>query len=291
MGIFKLNGVDYMGGGGGGNANEQVLTWAEYCALTEEEKNNGTTYYIDDINGEGKDQFQPIIYSEEEREIGVWINGKPLYEKTINFGAIPNNTTKSVAHNISNLEKVVFFSGVMLSSTSSETLPSGENSNFRLQANNTNINVITSTSWNSWTDSYITIRYTKTTDSSGSGTWTPQGVPAVHYSTDEQVVGTWADGKTVYEQTIIGNAISDTGINVLWERTDIDTVVEYNCIFLDGDNLEYNANYYYSTGAYFRVFVDTQSIWTNTKGIVCQRSSNQAINGTRLTVRYTKSTS
>ena len=83
MGIFKLNGIDYMGGGGGGgNANEEVLTWAEYCALTPEEKANGTTYYITDINGEGKDGFQPVIYSTEEREIGVWTDGKPLYQKS-----------------------------------------------------------------------------------------------------------------------------------------------------------------------------------------------------------------
>lgn len=35
---------------GGGNANEMELTWAEYLALTDEEKNNGTTYYITDKN-------------------------------------------------------------------------------------------------------------------------------------------------------------------------------------------------------------------------------------------------
>ena len=35
---------------GGGNANEIELTWAEYLALTDEEKNNGTTYYITDKN-------------------------------------------------------------------------------------------------------------------------------------------------------------------------------------------------------------------------------------------------
>jgi hypothetical protein len=56
---------------------------------------------------------------------------------------------------------------------------------------------------NSTTDyQRFTIRYTKSTDTAGSGTWTSQGVPAHHYSTTEQVVGTWIDGSTLYEKTI-----------------------------------------------------------------------------------------
>lgn len=34
-------------------------------------------------------------YSSTEQRIGTWINEKPLYRQTINFGALPNNTTKS----------------------------------------------------------------------------------------------------------------------------------------------------------------------------------------------------
>ena len=44
-------------------------------------------------------------YSEEEKRIGIWF-GKPLYRKTINFGALPNASQKSVAHNILNVEKI-----------------------------------------------------------------------------------------------------------------------------------------------------------------------------------------
>lgn len=153
-------------------------------------------------------KFQPVIYSTEEREIGVWTDGKPLYEKTIDFGAIPNSTSKSVAHNISNLDKVVSFDGVMISSDSFETVPSGENSNFRLTANDTNVNVVTSANWNDWSSSFITLRYTKSTDVAGSGTWTPQGVPTHHYSTDEHIIGTWIDGKTLYEKTVSFGSIS-----------------------------------------------------------------------------------
>ena len=160
------------------------------------------TYTVYGIQtGTTHSKFQPVIYSLEEREIGVWTDGKPLYEKTVNFGSIPNNTSKNVAHNISNLDKVVSFDGVMFSSDSFETVPSGENSNFRLLVNDTNVRITTSANWNDWSDSYITIRYTKKTNVAGSGSWTPQGVPTHHYSLDEHIIGTWIDGSTLYEKT------------------------------------------------------------------------------------------
>ena len=105
-------------------------------------------------------------YSTNETVIGTWISGKPLYEKTINFGSIPNSSTKEVDHNISNLGMVVGFEGMMMNTdgVTFETLPSGENSNFRIQINATKIKIITSASWVAWTNSYITLKYTKTTD-------------------------------------------------------------------------------------------------------------------------------
>ena len=71
-----------------------------------------------------------------------------------------------------------------------------------------------------WTEgsAILTIWYTKDSDTAGSGSWTPSGVPAVHYSTDEQVVGTWIDGRTIYQKafdnlniTVASNAWTDTG--------------------------------------------------------------------------------
>lgn len=56
-------------------------------------------------------------YSTEEKIIGTWIDGKPIYQKTINFGALPNATTREVAHNISNLGHVVDIRGTAYTST------------------------------------------------------------------------------------------------------------------------------------------------------------------------------
>ena len=63
------------------------------------------------------------------------------------------------------------------------------------------------------TVNYITLRYTKTTDAPGSGKWTPQGVPAIHYSENEAVVGTWINGKTLYARTFVNENLSKNLIN------------------------------------------------------------------------------
>lgn len=46
-------------------------------------------------------------YSTTERIFGTWIDGKIIYKKTINFGALPNSTEKTVAHGITNIDKII----------------------------------------------------------------------------------------------------------------------------------------------------------------------------------------
>jgi hypothetical protein len=58
MGMIYYNGLPYCGGGSSSPSAEKELTYAEYLALTEEEKNNGTTYYITDA---GSTSVQPSI--------------------------------------------------------------------------------------------------------------------------------------------------------------------------------------------------------------------------------------
>lgn len=146
-------------------------------------------------------KFQPVIYSTEEREIGVWKDGKPLYEKTFYYeGNINTNSTTEIA-DLSSLSPDTI---LPLKTTIDEAelavldLPC---EGFRLQISYTSkkVSLINSStlSFNPARVNFV-VRYTKSTDVAGSGSWTPQGVPAVHYSTDEQVIGTWIDGSTIY---------------------------------------------------------------------------------------------
>ena len=175
-------------------------TQAQYDALPV--KSPDITYFITDANG-NNEQFQPVIYSTNEREIGVWTDGKPLYEKSLS----PNVTSSSFTVDISSLsvDTMVSIEGnIPQTSGNIVIIPyftaSGD---YALCYYNNNYlkfayaGVYNTTTWK------LTIRYTKTTDAAGSGTWTPQGMPSFHYSTDEQVLGTWVDGSTLYHKTYI----------------------------------------------------------------------------------------
>lgn len=47
-------------------------------------------------------------YSTTEIRIGTWLN-KPLYRKVINFGALPNSSTKTVTTGLSNVVYVRYY--------------------------------------------------------------------------------------------------------------------------------------------------------------------------------------
>lgn len=147
-------------------------------------------------------KFQPVIYSTEEREIGVWTDGKPLYVRTYNvtFSSNYTDVTIDTTHEVKLLDGGVDSNAndnfIHLGYETSQNDMCGayeyEAGKIRFQ------NFYYSSRPNGW----LNVFYTKTTDVAGSGSWTPQGVPTHHYSTDEQIVGTWIDGKTLYEKTI-----------------------------------------------------------------------------------------
>ena len=185
----------------GSGATYLELTQLQYDALTPTQKMNGTIYFITDVNGDGS-QFQPIIYSTTEREIGVWTDGKPLYEKTYIFNStltLYRNTWTTISEldDIAAIvDKVINGDGYFYVSAGGGYQP------LAMQYSGGHIQAQIARYIESSSVTQMTIRYTKSTDTAGSGIWTPQGVPAVHYSTDEQIVGTWIDGSTVFEKTI-----------------------------------------------------------------------------------------
>lgn len=104
-----------------------------------------------------------VNYSTTEHEIGTWINGSVLYEKTINFGSLPNATVKNVAHEITNLSSVVEIIGYIRQSSNYYPLPLGTytaNNNPQVSVNATNVSIATNADWSTGS-AYVTIRYTK----------------------------------------------------------------------------------------------------------------------------------
>ena len=107
-------------------------------------------------------------YSTTEQVVGKWINGKPLYRKTVDTGTLPNNNTKNVAHNISNLDVIVSYIGIAWNSGKTDfrimPYPSTNDWIMGLYVSNTNITYTTQKDFSFLTSSYVTIEYTKTTD-------------------------------------------------------------------------------------------------------------------------------
>lgn len=123
-------------------------------------QNNGTWNNWVLINGEQ--------YSTSEEVIGEWIDGKPLYRKTISTGTLPNGGGMNVPHNISNIDNVVRVYGYAYRSSDGVSLPLPHSaydiSCISCYANKTNICIVTYTDRTAFTTSYVTLEYTKTTD-------------------------------------------------------------------------------------------------------------------------------
>lgn len=173
-------------------------------------------------------ESEPIIYSEEEREVGVWTDGRPLYQKTyydsyINPGSGAHSTNHDLPGIITQVIPgyiryeyqggVYYLIGSQMNSYLQITIPADTPSPTYFIATQT-VGGVTQT------DIYYTVQYIKETDTPGSGTWTPSGVKTVHYSENEQVVGTWVDGSTIYERTyVLTNSINVNNYN--WTSTSI----------------------------------------------------------------------
>lgn len=112
----------------------------------------------------------PIItdYFTSEKNTGVkWIDGSAIYKKTINFGALPNATNKTVAHGITNLSRVIKLEGYSYRSSDSVTYPIPFSSNVNVVNNigvtvtSTDIDLGTGSDRSNITECYITLYYTK----------------------------------------------------------------------------------------------------------------------------------
>ena len=104
----------------------------------------------------------PNEYTTDEKWIGMWM-GQPLYQKTVNCGALPDKTAKILSHGIIDVDIIVDVCSVGYRSGSSNI------SNLRgkdlaaftnIEGNNIQISV--DDNYSSWSG-YVTLRYTKTT--------------------------------------------------------------------------------------------------------------------------------
>lgn len=110
-------------------------------------------------------------YSTSEKIVGYDTDYKPIYQKTIDFGALPNNVTKMFAHSLANVDKIWIYdgyvSGTVLSEAGTFPLQNGisytAGTTWSFYANRTYILCDAHNDASGYTAS-VTVRYTKTTD-------------------------------------------------------------------------------------------------------------------------------
>ena len=231
------------------------------------------------------------LYSTDEKMIGQWVDGKPLYQKTVNI----SNLQKLQAVSLGVTADTLVDSWVRLENSSYQFTNAVSyyvsGSDYRLFAINKNKSTndvyyyIACSSDNLITGftGHITIQYTKTTDSPisiGSDT---------DYSTDEKVIGTWIDGRTLFQRTF---AIPSTSlvadqiqIITIAENLNIDEIVSFDGMVKSGSNATNFVSFNYNNQYWYRPLFYGQILRLDAVSHVATTLYGY------LTIKYVKSTS
>ena len=108
------------------------------------------------------------VYSTDEKVIGTWIDGRPIYQKTIDIGSASGNS--NISHGISNLDMITDAYGSFLQSgTYRQKLPKIVNGNNAWSADfadftDTSFSLSIGSAIGTATKVFVILEYTKTTD-------------------------------------------------------------------------------------------------------------------------------
>lgn len=164
------------------------------------------------------------LYSTDEKMVGRWTDGKPLYQKTF-IGNFTPSTAQRVYTQLAdlsslNIDKPINCNGVVKEQSGYfkflNVSDKGDAAVYTIAITDDKKLSILTSGTSEQTDYIITIQYTKTTDSS-----VEIGLDT-DYSTDEKIIGTWIDGKPVYQKTIdcgtLTNASSSSASKSVYHR-------------------------------------------------------------------------
>ena len=95
-------------------------------------------------------------------------DGRPIYQKTVACGALPNASSKGIPHNVANINRIVCLYGYATFPGNVVYLPflnvATFNSSFGVTCDRSQVTLITGTDRTSYVTSEVTIQYTKSTD-------------------------------------------------------------------------------------------------------------------------------
>lgn len=211
------------------STNDMVeITLAEYEALSTEEKNNDTTYFITDVDNTDPGSIgtagtlKPWLYdTEQEVVIGVY-DGKPLYRKVIDIDI-------SVAKNLNWYDAGVSYEGI--EKVVNGSIIDGYAQYFPITIGYTtatnNIAFVLSTLVTERTMKQLIVEYTKTTDAEGSGT------NLMPYSFVQNGGGGFKEPVYLYEGNLTVSGITGTNITFDYNLSD------YNWLYIGNNAADY----------------------------------------------------
>ena len=110
-----------------------------------------------------------VDYSTDEQDTGLkWTDGRTVYQKTINFGSLPNASTKKVSHGITNIDVGWIFEGYCKNPTSvngftnmlSLSVPAAQTVGWYTAITDTDVEITTGSDRTQY-EAIVTIRYVK----------------------------------------------------------------------------------------------------------------------------------
>lgn len=275
MDLYNMVLSEKIAGGGGGS---YILPIASASTLGGIKVGNNLS--IDDKTGELSAVMPNIdlsnmigngdIYSTDEKLIGQWTDGKPLYQKVCVLNGSDVNLDDNNNIGLSNINIYGAFGVVYMTDGAITPLTyiNASSSNFnncagfffnsslylclRFGRDQRNVSKI-----------YLILRYTKTTD-------TAQAIGnANDYSTTEKIVGTWIDGSEIYQRTwtgLIGASTPNTEKTII----DLSSLNIDKLIYIDGFayegiplNIFESSEYYMSIKRFQNSIVVKSNGWLN----------------------------
>ena len=209
MGEFILNGRNYGGSIITPNPSDTPTDSLDSIKI------DNTTYEIQGGGGGGSNLILDAQrYSLEEQVVGIWTDGKPLYQKTLYsattvIGASTNFFDLSALY----IDEMVDWHGNFIRDGKNYSVdmvekPSSSSANTYARCRyvpDTKQFAVNVADFSGYTTSfgrlYVTIQYTKTTDTAGSGGYQAYGFSPIIYSDVEREVGVWRDNKPLYQRT------------------------------------------------------------------------------------------
>lgn len=151
----------------GGNVQVQVSQGDVLSLTTSSSWNNSTDIHFVPYKTETV-VTEPMNYSTEEQDTGkFWIDGKKIYRKVVDCGGLPNADTKTIAHNISDIDTFLHIEGVANQNNKTSIPinyinPTAIGNSIGLYVNDTDVTIITTTNLTNYVKVYVFLEYTKT---------------------------------------------------------------------------------------------------------------------------------